>query len=326
MGERKEIEYAPIVLFVYKRIDHAKTVINALLENDEACSSSLFIFSDAPATESDKQGVESVREYIRTVSGFKEVNIEERKTNYGIEKSELDGVTRVLDRFGRVIILEDDIEVSRQFLGYMNYCLDTYENDKSIYTITGYSFLKSEPHNDNLFGCTRSFAAWGWGTWNDRWQNMKRFLTKEDVRYVVRNKSKLDNGQEFSYLLLHQYKKGSITWDVAWYYSCCRNDGLTLFPYNSLVNNIGMDGSGVHFSDDRRHNRIEKINDREDIGYPIELEPFDKTLELVVTQKRAAENISLFRRFKMAVRFRLNALEILISGLDRVGVGGNEKV
>lgn len=218
--------------------------------------------------------------------------------------------------------MEDDIEVGNQFLKYMNYCLSTYKDDKSVYTVTGYSFLKSAPENNNLFGFTRSFAAWGWATWNDRWQHMKKSLNKDDIRYVVRKKKSLDNGQEFSYLLLHQYKTNTLTWDVAWYYSCFKNAGLTLFPYNTLVNNIGMDGSCVHYNDDKKHNRIERINDREEIVYPINPEPFGATLKLVVQQKKAAENIPMFRRLKMAVRFGLNAIQILTTGTESVQVPG----
>lgn len=322
MAQEDKERYAPIVLFVYKRLDHARIVIDALLRNQEAKDSMLFIYSDAPKNEQDAAAVRSVRDYIRSVSGFKNVVITERKYNYGIEKSEIEGVSRILGEYDRAIILEDDIEVGNQFLKYMNYCLSTYKDDKSVYTVTGYSFLKSAPENNNLFGFTRSFAAWGWATWNDRWQHMKKSLNKADIRYVVRKKKSLDNGQEFSYLLLHQYKTNTLTWDVAWYYSCFKNAGLTLFPYNTLVNNIGMDGSGVHYNDDKKHNRIERINDREEIVYPINPEPFGATLKLVVQQKKAAENIPMFRRLKMAVRFGLNAIQILTTGTESVQVRG----
>lgn len=314
------VDFAPILLFVYKRIDHVTAVVDALKANPEALGSALYVYSDAPASDADKADVAKVRDYIHAIEGFKEVVIVERQTNYGIEKSEVDGVTTVVEKHGKVIVLEDDIQVSNQFLKYMNYCLSDYQDDKSVYTVTGYSFLKSLPGKDNVFGLTRSFCAWGWGTWADRWKNLCRSLGKSDVRYVASHKNALDNGQEFSYLLLHQYKNHYLTWDVAWYYSCCKNGGMTIFPYNSLVNNIGMDGSGVHYSDSSKENRIEPINDREAIVYPLDFADFEDMLHQVVTQKRAADPKSTGRKIKMFARFWVNVLEILVAGAKSVEI------
>ncbi len=313
-------DYAPILLFVYKRLEHVQRVIDALRTNPEAADSVLYIYSDAPASDADAEGVEAVREYVRSISSFEKVIVVERENNFGIEKSEVDGVTTVIGRHGKVIVLEDDIQVGNQFLKYMNYCLNEYKSDKSIYTVTGYSFLKADKANEELFGLTRSFCAWGWGTWSDRWENLSRSLNKSDIRYVATHKSMLDNGQEFSYLLLHQYKNRYLTWDVAWYYSCCKNGGMTIFPYNSLINNIGMDGSGVHYNDGSKENRVEPINDRGEISFPLKFGKFEDTLRKVVAEKKAGDKKTILRQFKMIVRFWLNTIEILASGADRVEI------
>ena len=201
-----DVNYSPIILFVYKRLDHVIKTVSALKANPEAEQSVLYIFSDAAANAVDKDGVKAVRKYINELDGFKEVIVIERETNWGIEKSEIDGVSFVLNECGKAIVVEDDLEVCDQFLYYMNQGLYDYKDDKRVYTITGYSFLKTDTANDGVYGYTRSFCAWGWGTWLDRWQNFKKTVDKRDVRFVMAHKTSIDNGQDFSYLFMHQYK------------------------------------------------------------------------------------------------------------------------
>ncbi len=313
-------ENAPIIVFAYKRVDHLSSVIDSLKSNPESKDSMLYLYSDAPANESDIKGVSEVREYIHEIEGFAEVCIIEREINYGIERSELEGITDVLCKHGMAIIVEDDIQVSNQFLKYMNYGLKQFRYDKSVYTLTGYSFMKTVSENDDKYGFTRSFSAWGWGTWADRWSNLKRSITKKDLKKVFSNRRRIDNGQDYSYLLLHQYKTNSITWDVAWYLTCYLNEGLTVFPYNTMVNNIGMDGSGVHYKDSNKKNRIESLNDRHDVVFPIELEDIDATTKKLVTEKKAANPKSLYKRLKMFARFWIDALFQMTIGENQVEI------
>lgn len=313
-------EYSPIVLFVYKRLDHVIKTVTALRANPEAEQSVLYVFSDAAASAADSDGVRAVRKYIKDLSGFKEVVVIERETNWGIERSEIDGVSFTINKHGKVIVVEDDLEVCDQFLYYMNQGLQEYKDDKSVYTITGYSFLKTDAANDGVYGYTRSFCAWGWGTWLDRWQHFKETVDKRDVRFVMAHKTALDNGQDFSYLFMHQYKYDKLTWDVAWYYSCFANGGLTVFPYNTMVNNIGMDGSGVHYKDSKRQNRIESINDREKVKFPLKFVSLEKSTADTLAYSKFSHKKTLTKRVKMVLRFWVNALEILAFGKRNVAI------
>src|SRR3990167_9660533 len=107
---------APIVLFVYNRLRHTRKTIEALKENYLAKDSDVFIFSDGPKNEIDKPGVEEVRNYVKTISGFRSVNVVEREKNLGLANSIISGVTEVVNKFGKVIVLEDDLVTSPYFL------------------------------------------------------------------------------------------------------------------------------------------------------------------------------------------------------------------
>jgi len=100
---------SPIVLFVYNRPDHTRQTVEALQKNELAEQSELFVYSDAPKNEEAKEKVKEVREYIRTIDGFKKVTIIEREKNWGLADSIIDGVTKIVNEYGKIIVLEDDL-------------------------------------------------------------------------------------------------------------------------------------------------------------------------------------------------------------------------
>ena len=84
---------APIVLFVYNRPDHVRRGVKSLQANYLAKESDLFIFSDAPKSNKDREAVTEVRKFIHHVDGFRNITIIERDENWGLARSIIDGVT-----------------------------------------------------------------------------------------------------------------------------------------------------------------------------------------------------------------------------------------
>lgn len=240
--------YAPIALFVYNRPRHTRQTLDALLTNDIAAESLLYIFSDAPRNTAANQAVAEVRSCIRNIAGFKSVTIIERETNYGLARSIIDGVSQLCEEYGRVIVLEDDLVTSPCFLGYMNQSLDLYADEPQVMQISGYMFpIDRASLNETFFlGLT---TTWGWGVWERSWKCFDRssagFLKLQ--RDLVR-RSRFD--LEGSYPYFKMFKKqldGAIdSWGIYWYATVFNRDGLCLFPAQSLVRNIGHDDSGVH--------------------------------------------------------------------------------
>lgn len=265
MGNRFVAQKAPILLFVYNRLDHTKAVVDALKTCPEAKDSDLFIFSDAPKDSATAESVQAVRNYIRVIDGFKTVQIDEKTQNWGIEKSEIDGITTIIKKYGRVIVLEDDIVVGPYFLRYMNLALDKYQNCPEVYSVTGYSFLNGK-ETDNLpeYVFLPLASVWGWGTWKEKWKQFKKKIDLEDIKILFNREARANFNRGYCYadMLYKQYKAGYITWDVAWYWTIFVNNGMTLTPTKTMVNNIGMDGSGVHYTDKNGKSRIEDIKSR----------------------------------------------------------------
>jgi hypothetical protein len=240
---------APIILFVYNRLEHIKKTLEALKLNKLASDSSLFIFSDGNKNVKDRNSVDEVRSYISTTTGFKEINITLRDKNLGLADSVISGVTEVIEKFGKAIVLEDDIVTSTYFLKFMNEALDFYEKDKRIYSISGYNFPIKIPksYTHQVYISPRP-SSWGWATWKDRWGKVD--WENSDYENFIKDKKqtlKFNMGGDDLTRMLKKQITGKInSWAIRWAFAHHKSNSFCLFPVNSFVKNIGADRSGVH--------------------------------------------------------------------------------
>ena len=172
--ELKLDDFSPVVLFVYNRPLHTEQTIEALKRNIFADQSDLYIFSDGPKLETDNKQIAEVRKYIKQIRGFKSIHIIEQDNNMGLANSVISGVTSVINSYGKVIVLEDDLVTSPYFLKYMNEALEFYKNESQVFSISGYNHppnLMKFPENylNDIYFNHRN-SSWGWGTWKDRWE------------------------------------------------------------------------------------------------------------------------------------------------------------
>ena len=245
-------EYAPIVLFVYNRPDHMTRTLSALARNDLARKSDLYIFSDAARDEAAREKVEEVRRRIDTIAGrgwFRNVFIEKAEKNRGLAASVIHGVTRVIERHGRAIVMEDDLLSAPDFLTFMNEALEFYRGDETIGSISGYSPLKQLPskYGKDIWSACRS-SSLGWGTWLDRWCQVKWHIDDfEEFSRDKKNRKGFDAcGSDRFDRLRRQIEQGAESWSVRfgyWQYKAGKN---TIFPARTRIQHIGWDGSGVH--------------------------------------------------------------------------------
>jgi hypothetical protein len=237
---------APIALFVYSRLTHTRQTVDALLKNTLAKQSDLIIFSDAAKSELQAKAVSEVREYIHQIDGFKSVKIVERPVNSGLANSIIDGVTSVVNQYGRVIVLEDDLVTSSYFLQYMNDGLNIYEKNEGVVSIHGYVYpIDGLPETFFLWGAD----CWGWATWKNRWSMFEPDGTKLLGELKRRNLTKrfdFNGAYSYSKMLADQIIGKNNSWAVRWHASAFLNNKYTLYPGKSLVLNIGNDGTGTH--------------------------------------------------------------------------------
>lgn len=239
---------APIVLFAYNRPWHTEQTLNALRQNELADQSTLFIYADGAkenANEQEKIKINEVRKVISAHKWCGEVHLIESDDNKGLAASVIAGVTEIVNKFGKIIVLEDDVVTSSGFLRYMNDALEFYLNEEKVFHVSGYMFPVKKRLPSTFFYNTAS--CWGWGTWKRAWRifnNDAHFLLSEINSNTLKEKFNIKNSYDF-YSQLEANKNDKLkTWAVKWYASFFLQNGFSLHPYPSLTNNIGHDGLG----------------------------------------------------------------------------------
>ena len=254
---------APVAVFAYNRLSKIQKCICALEKCALASNTSLYIFADGYKSDKDKSDVETVHNWLRQYnsahikglelgdgsSSFKSVTVVEKEHNCGLANSIISGVTNLLNEYGKVIVVEDDLIVSTGFLRYMNEGLDFYQNDAQIWAIASYGYdLKAlRKYNHDIYLGYRA-SSWGWATWKDRW---------DTVDWEVKDYNELQHSKEMQrqfcrgggdlYPMLQRQMRGeSDSWAIRWNYAASKQNRLTVYPKVGLVSNDGFDGTGTH--------------------------------------------------------------------------------
>jgi hypothetical protein len=240
---------APIILFVYNRPEHTRQTVASLQACDLARESHLYVFADGPKSPADAPGVQAVRQFLQSVVGFAGVTVAAREENRGLARSVISGVTEVLQKHGRAVVLEDDLVFARNYLQFMNDALDAYRGSKHIFSVSGYSYPLPVPADftDDVYLLPRA-SSWGWATWRDRWEqadwevaDYPQFLLSQSVQDGF-----AEGGRDLVYMLQKQQRGRIDSWAVRWSYAHYKHGAYCLFPAKSKVHNTGNDKSGTH--------------------------------------------------------------------------------
>jgi len=260
---------APVAIFAYRRVDTlAKTL--AALENCHGFNGSIVhVFSDAGESgrANTVDDVMQVREFLREWCERTGAFLHEASSNKGLRASIIDGVSSILEQQERVIVLEDDIVVSRTFLKFMNEALEAYAGRNDIVQISG----NIVPHKRTLppIGLLRMPACWGWATWRRAWRHYRDDAAS--LLVDIKSKDPYAFDMDDTYANLEALEKNATaqlnTWFVRWYASVFLQDGLTAYPGRTLTRNIGFDVVGTNCRPGpgtRRFSR-QRIHDAPDI-------------------------------------------------------------
>lgn len=291
----KKMILSPIVIVTYNRINHLKQTINALKNNTLAKDSDLFIYIDGPKKGHEKI-IKKVYDYAITIDGFRSVKVKLWEVNSYPENINK-AFDEIINRFNKIILLEDDIVTAPGFLTFMNEALEFYKDDDRIITISGYKYpIKYKEIAEDVF-ITNYFSGWGMGTWKNKF--CKEMIDTYSKNNFVKTKDDYKKARLKSYnnkLLDHQKYIDAFDSRVTYYEYY--NNKYTLYPSKSLVKNIGFDGSGLHVSKsrnfyqeelsvrDRKFNFVKNINI--DLDYQNEIDKYftgnyiDKLISILI--------------------------------------------
>lgn len=241
-------DLAPIAVFVYNRPKQAERALASLAAGPLAIVSDLVVYSDGPKNRDHESAVQATRDVVRRAQGFKSVRIVERDRNLGLAESIMTGVDEACDTAGRVIVVEDDLVLSPDFLAFMNSSLDHFALSDRVLQVSGYSYpVDTAGLPDAYF--LPMVSCWGWGTWQRGWSKFDRDMTALralDLDGAARARFNIDGVYDY-YGMACDERAGRIdSWGVRWQLSLFANDGVVLYPRRSLVYNSGTDASGTH--------------------------------------------------------------------------------
>lgn len=234
---------APIVLFIYSRPFHTKNLLDSLASNEEASESLLYIFCDGPkegASDEVIRKIEETRLVAKTESRFQKVIIVENQENKGLANSIIHGVTEVVNSHGKIIVLEDDLVVSKYFLYYMNNSLDRYKTNESVGQIGACNFFACGDKYDETFFIPIP-DCWGWATWKDRWEHFNPNaieLLDQLKQAKLEGKFNVYDSCDMIGMLKSQIEGRVSSWAIRWQAVCILNNWLTLYPNPSVSNHI----------------------------------------------------------------------------------------
>ena len=246
---------SPVILFTYNRPRHSEQTLTALTHNELADNSVLYIYCDGPkpdATTEQLEKINQVRKVVRKQKWCKEVHIIESDNNKGLANSIILGVTEVIDKYGKVIVLEDDLLTSRYFLKFMNEALDYYNGYPAVFSVSAnrppVSKMKiPDDYKYDVFACLRSYST-GWATWADRWKkvdwqmNLLEEFMKQPEQIEALNRA----GDDMTDLILMQRDGKIDSWAMRFGFAHFVHHAVAILPCISYIDNIGFDGTGIH--------------------------------------------------------------------------------
>lgn len=247
VSEIKDI--LPVVLFVYNRPAHTKETLDKLSLNSGIENVVLYIYCDAARKMQDLGSVEEVRKIALDFEwpGLKKEVIL-RDVNYGLGKSVIHGVSEIINKYGSVVVLEDDIVTNPSFIEYMKTMLNCYKDKDSVFSISGYVIPSLSTRDcEDLYFIPR-ISSWGWATWKNRWNKVDWSISDYD-EFINDSKKKREfslAGRDMVAMLINQVEGTAESWAIRFDYNRFKNQGLTIYPGSSLVKNVGSDGSGTH--------------------------------------------------------------------------------
>lgn len=230
---------APIAIFGFNRPGHFRAMVESLKSNKSWNEREIYVFVDGARNADEEEKVREVVSIARGLTGHVAVS----ETNKGLAQSIIGGVTEVIDRHGRAIVLEDDLVLLPRFLEFMDQALDVYQSDERIMSVCGYGLKIERPkgYEGDVYLSRRS-SSWGWATWADRWHTIDWNVSDwASLRSDRARQRAFNRGGSDMYSMLRDYMEGrNRSWAIRFCYSQFLQNRWSVHPFRTLVLNEGF--------------------------------------------------------------------------------------
>jgi len=239
----------PVAVFLYNRPDHARQLLDSLLNCTRLEECDVYLFCDGVKKPEHAAGVRAARAVAREFASRLKAKVIEREQNLGLARSSVSGVTELFQQHGRVVVLEDDFILHPFFLDFMLQSLDRYVDDERVAQVAGFTFpIKTPEKSDSFF--LPLISSWGWATWHRAWKlfswDMRAALEMLDANPQLRARFSLDDTYPFADIMRLAAEGQVDSWAIRWYWQTFSAHKLTLYPRRSLVWQNGFDETATN--------------------------------------------------------------------------------
>ncbi len=220
-------------------------MFESLRKNAEAIDSEITVFCDGPkpnASLEEIQKIEDTRNVARAQTWCKQLTVVAAEQNKGLANSVIAGVTAIVEKHGRIIVIEDDVILSPFFLAFMNDTLEVYEKQEQILSIGSWNYFhKPTLPNDHFFLTMPDTIAWA--TWARAWKKFEpnsELLIKQLKERGLMKKFNLDGQYDFQRMLQAQADGKISSWAIRWTAVAVLNNTYSLYPSRALSKHTGF--------------------------------------------------------------------------------------
>lgn len=300
----EECPCAPVALFVFNRPEHTRSILYDLLSQPECGRTTLYIFSDGARSDEDVAAVEQVRGICREVRGFADIHLIEHSSNIGLARNLTEGITYVLQRHSRVIVLEDDLHLSPYALGWTNEALRLYADIPEVSHINLGTFY-AHPKLPSSF-LSHFIGSWGWATWREDWEKYwepdgSKLLSAYEANKPLSKLFDYNGHYPFVRMLRRQTLGQNQSWAVRWHASLVLHRQLSYNANPSLAANVGFDGTGTHCANDGQY--ITPV-----APYPLPAKRIDPAMESADARRILTRYYRRHRHFAVRAYTRLKRI------------------
>lgn len=243
---------APVVVFAFNRDKPLKFVLARLASAEAVLERDIIVYIDGARNKDDEKKINAVLDVVNNykATSLRNIAIQKRESNLGCQHNISSAISEVLSRYGKIIVIEDDVLISRFFLRYMDEALALYEDNKKIWGINGHQcpYMRvPSSYQADVYLSPRNLCT-GWATWRDRWDPVD-FQIKDWPEFIKNpaNIAKLESaGWDIRAMLEKHYIGRLNSWALPCTYYMVKNNLYVVEPKLSLTKNIGFGIESVH--------------------------------------------------------------------------------
>lgn len=266
----------------------------------------LYVSIDGPRSgnDGDRAAVRSIIESVEKLSRRGDLQLLTHTQNLGCANAVPSGINWFFRREKQGIILEDDIEVSREFFKYADWCLERFASDERILHVSGFQLLKEQELRGVSEILINSHASvWGWATWRRAWRLFDPksvCASRREIMSWTRHLVRDPRAVWFYWLVARVTAQGKISsWAYRWILSIARVNGRCVVPRRSLVRNRGFGEGSTHTSRASNFESV-KIGELNWDVEPLVGEMDDRDAELLHLRTNGVESMGKLARMSAA--------------------------